>query len=189
VPPERRSIVSRPLAAIRWIGGVGNGADRQTRIRGERRTETRMDRLSSGERISGGEALTSPNGRYKVAMETDGNLVMYDVDKPVWGSNTAGSGANIAEMRDDGDLVIYHEGDKPAWTSRTRGHEGAMVALQDDRDLVVYAADGKKLWSSRTFVASSADTAVPPTRSAFTSKNVPPVRPADAAAKRGNRRD
>jgi hypothetical protein len=156
---------------------------------GERRTEARMDRLSSGQRISGGEALTSPNGRYKVAMETDGNLVMYDVDKPVWGSNTAGSGANIAEMRDDGDLVIYHEGDKPAWTSRTRGHEGAMLALQDDRDLVVYAADGKKLWSSRTFVASSADTAVPPTRSASLSTNLSPVRPAGAAAKRGNRRN
>jgi hypothetical protein len=158
-------------------------------MRGERRTETRMDRLSSGQRISGGEALTSPNGRYKVAMETDGNLVMYDIDKPVWGSNTAGSGANIAEMRDDGDLVIYHEGDKPAWTSRTRGHEGAMLALQDDRDLVVYAADGKKLWSSRTFVASSADTAVPPTRSASSSTNLSRVRPAGATAKQGNRRD
>ena len=53
-----------------------------------------------------------------------------------------------------------------------------MLALQDDRDLVVYAADGKKLWSSRTFVASSADTAVPPTRSAPSSNNLPPVRPA-----------
>ena len=147
-----------------------------------------MDRLSSGQRINGGEALTSPNGRYILAMETDGNLVMYDVGKPVWGSNTAGSGANIAEMRDDGDLVIYHEGDKPAWSSRTRGHEGAVLALQDDRDLVVYAADGKKLWSSRTFVASSADTAVPPTRSAASSMNLPPVRTADVAAKRGNRR-
>ena len=84
-----------------------------------------MDRLSSGQRISGGEALTSPNGRYKVAMETDGNLVMYDVDKPVWGSNTAGSGANITEMRDDGDLVIYHEGDKPAWTQPYEGSRGS----------------------------------------------------------------
>ena len=148
-----------------------------------------MDRLSPGQRINGGETLTSPNGRYTVAMETDGNLVMYDVDKPVWGTNTAGSGANITEMRDDGDLVIYHEGDKPAWTSRTRGHEGAVLALQDDRDLVVYAADGKKLWSSRTFVASSADTAVPPTRSAPSAKALRPVRPADNGAKRGNRRD
>jgi hypothetical protein len=155
----------------------------------ERRTETRMDRLTSGQRMSGGEALTSPNGRYILAMETDGNLVIYDVDKPVWGSNTAGSGANITEMRDDGDLVIYHEGDKPAWSSRTRGHEGAMLALQDDRDLVVYAPDGKRLWSSRTFVASSADTAVPPSRFAPSSKGLPPVRPADAAATQGNRRD
>lgn len=147
-----------------------------------------MDRLNSGQRISGGEGLTSPNGRYKVTMETDGNLVMYDVDKPVWGSNTAGSGANITEMRDDGDLVIYHEGDKPAWSSRTRGHEGAVLTLQDDRDLVVYAADGKKLWSSRTFMVSSADTAVPPTRSAPSSKTLPSVRPPEGAAGRGSRR-
>ena len=148
-----------------------------------------MDRLHPGQRIGGGEALISPNGRYKVAMETDGNLVMYDVGKPVWGSNTAGSGADVTEMRDDGDLVIYHEGDKPAWTTRTRGHQGATLALQDDRDLVVYAADGKKLWSSRTFVASSADTAVPPRRFAASSKNSSPERPADGPAKRGNRRD
>jgi len=147
-----------------------------------------MDRLSPGQRISGGEALVSPNGRYTLAMETDGNLVMYDVGKPVWGSNTAGSGADVTEMRDDGDLVIYHEGDKPAWTTRTRGHYGAMLALQDDRDLVVYAADGKKLWSSRTFVASSADTAVPPARLGVSAKNISPVRPVDGPAKQGNRR-
>jgi hypothetical protein len=91
-------------------------------------------------------------------------------------------------MRDDGDLVIYHEGDKPAWTTRTRGHYGATLALQDDRDLVVYAADGKKLWTSRTFVASSADTAVPPSRSGRSAKNVPAVRPVDGPAKQGNRR-
>ena len=125
-----------------------------------------MDRLSPGQRLTDGEALTSPNGRYKVAMEHDGNLVMYDVDRAIWASNTAGSGADRIEMRDDGNVVICHEGDKPTWTSRTNGHQGAILALQDDRDLVVYGADGKRLWSSRTFVASSADTAVPPKRPA-----------------------
>jgi hypothetical protein len=154
-----------------------------------------MDKLTPGQLLTPGEALTSPNGRYKVKMESDGNLVMYDVDKPVWGSNTAGSGATQAEMRDDGNLVILHDGHKPAWTSRTRGHEGAMLALQDDRDLIVYGADGKKLWTSRTYVASSGDTAVAPTRFAASVKTLSTVRPADIAAKRAkqvkraNRRD
>jgi hypothetical protein len=145
-----------------------------------------MDRLSPGQRLAGGESLTSPNGRYRVAMQADGNLVMYDVDRPIWASNTAGSGATHIEMRDDGDVVIYHEGDKPTWSSRTRGHQGAVLALQDNRDLVVYGADGKKLWSSRTFVASSADTARLPSRFAASSANVSSMRASDASTKHSN---
>jgi surface antigen len=52
-------------------------------------------------------------------MQGDGNLVIYtSATKPVWASNTAGTGGgNHLVMQNDGNLVIYTSAGKPVWAS------------------------------------------------------------------------
>ena len=55
------------------------------------------------------QSFTSPNGRYRLTMQGDGNLVEYDGASVVWASGTSGSGARVV-MQDDGNLVVYDGG-------------------------------------------------------------------------------
>lgn len=94
--------------------------------------------LRSGERLHGDQALVSPNGRYQLLYQLDGNLVIYGPDGPVWSSGTDGHSVNSLEMQGDGNLVLY-DAAGPIRATRTEGNPGAMVQLQDDGKLVVYA--------------------------------------------------
>ena len=40
-----------------------------------------MDKLNVGDKLTAGQNLTSPNGKYTLTMQPDGNLVMYDAGK------------------------------------------------------------------------------------------------------------
>jgi len=51
-------------------------------------------------------------------MQADGNLVLYQGATPLWASNTAGTGANIAAMQSDGNLVLYGPSG-PVWATNT----------------------------------------------------------------------
>ena len=64
---------------------------------------------------------TVGSGGTSVNMQGDGNLVIYtSAAKPVWASNTAGTGSgNHLVMQDDGNLVIYTSGGKPVWATNT----------------------------------------------------------------------
>jgi LysM repeat protein len=124
-----------------------------------------MDKLNAGDKLIAGQSLTSPNGKYDLTMQSDGNLVLYDSGKPVWASETAGSGAERLEMQPDGNLVIYGKKDKPVWSSKTNGNNGASLALQDDRNLVIYPTAGPALWASASF-----DKAAPPVAPASMTK-------------------
>ena len=58
----------------------------------------------------GGDYLLSPNHRYQLIFQADGNLVEYDLgrgNRVVWASGTNGKGAIIAKMQHDGNFVIY----------------------------------------------------------------------------------
>ena len=67
-----------------------------------------------------------------LAMQTDGNLVFYDVNKkPLWASNTARktfSGDYQAKFQGDGNLVLY-QGSIPYWASNTTGHQNSDLTL------------------------------------------------------------
>ncbi|KAJ1470799.1 hypothetical protein T484DRAFT_1846491 [Baffinella frigidus] len=48
------------------------------------------DHLSGGELLDQGTSLASDNGKYKLFMQTDGNLVYYEGDTAIWASGTNG---------------------------------------------------------------------------------------------------
>lgn len=105
------------------------------------------DKLNPGETLSRGENLTSANGRYKLLIQKDGNLVLYGPrNQPLWSSNTQGRPVEKCVMQRDGNLVLYLRDGQPVWASNTEGNLGSFLLLQNDGNLVVY----RPVWNSST---------------------------------------
>jgi hypothetical protein len=117
-----------------------------------------------------GESLVSKNGKFMAAMQTDGNLCVYDISgkdkKLLWdaktneqrhngflgiGGHTTPAAASFS-MQADGNLVAYDANHKGQWDAQT-GVPGVnrvfKLAMQDDGSLVVKDSQGgANLWSS-----------------------------------------
>ncbi len=106
--------------------------------------------LPAGSRLTGGESLVSPGGRYHLTMETSGDLVLSWLSQTVWTSKTSGAGA-FATQQTDGNFVVY-DGAKALWSSRSGGHPSAAytLSLLSDGDFVITEPDKADLWSSHT---------------------------------------
>nr|AQQ75175.1 hypothetical protein [uncultured bacterium] len=106
------------------------------------------DTLASGTRLSGGQSITSSNGRYRLLYQNDGNLVFYDdVDKvALWSSGTTGTAAGQALMQADGNFVVYTAQGAAVWASGTPGNDNARLVVQNDGNLVLYRADNQPAW-------------------------------------------
>ncbi|MBB6499713.1 hypothetical protein [Pedobacter cryoconitis] len=98
-----------------------------------------------------GQNVYSPNGKYYLTIQTDGNLVVYRTDGvAVWDSatnNTSPVPAKSLFFQTDGNLVMYRElgYDTGAnWASGRCANNGELIgdnayyALQDDGNLVFY---------------------------------------------------
>ncbi len=104
--------------------------------------------LAPSEQLRPGQSLFSPSGRYQLAMQNDGNLVLYDGSRPLFSSNTFGRSVNRLEMQTDGNLVIYDTAGRAIFSTNTQGNPGARLRLGDDGLLRVLAADDVQvLWS------------------------------------------
>ena len=121
--------------------------------------QARMRTTFKGDVLHGGSALQarsaeflrSRNRLYKVVMQGDCNLILYNPDHlPLWSSATAGRASGCyAEMQTDGNLVVYGDGRNSVWSSETEGNPGARAVLQDDGNFVVYHG-GRPLWATDT---------------------------------------
>ncbi|WP_206956237.1 hypothetical protein [Trinickia acidisoli] len=108
--------------------------------------------LKPGEKLTAGQSIRSADGRFELTMQHDGNLVEYDLATKVavWSSNTAKSGATVAYMQQDGNLVLDKvapdtlcvAGKNDVWSTQTNGHAGAALTLQTNGDLTVGNASG-----------------------------------------------
>src|ERR1700758_2173558 len=81
--------------------------------------------LQPGQSFQVNTPLYSENGVFRVILQRDGNLVVYDSqNKALWGSGTNGKAVRRCTMQTDGNLVIYGYND-PIWASNTNGNPGA----------------------------------------------------------------
>jgi hypothetical protein len=110
--------------------------------------------LYTGEILSEGQSLTY--GRYKLTMQRDCNLVLYDDGHAEWSTGTDNRGLGcFAQMQSDGNFVLYDGSDLVLWASNTdRGQGNCVLVLQRDRNVVIY---GGVTWASRTNSAGTAD--------------------------------
>jgi Trypsin/Fibronectin type III domain len=107
------------------------------------------DTLHPLQQLNPGEQLVSSNGRYVLAMQTDGNLVEYEPSGgPVWSTGTGTPGTVLVNQA-DGNLVLVAPGNRPIWATDTRT-PGSILTIQDDRNLVVYAPGHRAIWQTNT---------------------------------------
>ena len=108
---------------------------------------------------TGKNSITSPNGKYQLIVQGDGNLVLYNMTTNpagvLWASNTVGSGSNNQLiMQYAGNLVLY-SGSTPVWaTPASTIGSGASnyLAVQNDGNLVLYSGPNltNPVWASNT---------------------------------------
>lgn len=104
------------------------------------------DQLTRGQTLAAGAQLTSPNGRYRAVMQTDGNLVVYASTRALWHSRTAGNPGARLVLQGDGNLVLYPGAGRALFHTRTDGRDGARLRMQDDGNLVLYSSANRALW-------------------------------------------
>ena len=108
------------------------------------------DMMASGEAMVPWDALYSPNGKYVLFMQPDGNLVLYRTQDSValWNTGTFGRVVKNAIMQTDGNLVIYSPDNVPLWNSGTPGRPGSRLLVQDDGRVVIYDPMGTPIFVS-----------------------------------------
>lgn len=110
------------------------------------------DRLTVGQKLNVNDHLDPPDGKTRLIMQGDGNLVLYRQDNgtALWASNTGNTPVNVAIMQPDGNFVCYDAAGKAYWATGTWIDPGSYVVLQDDGNLVLYGPNGGALWASNT---------------------------------------
>ena len=113
--------------------------------------------LNGGYSFTKGHYIFSPNNRFILVWQTDGNLVLYDTynspARGVWSSQTWGRETTHCIMQTDGNLVIYNL-NNPAngynvWCSATWGNTNAILHIEDNGRVAIYnSSKTKELWSS-----------------------------------------
>jgi hypothetical protein len=102
------------------------------------------------------DSVFSPLGGYQLKLQSDGNLVLYKLEKarptPLWASHTNGREVGQCIMQADGNLVIYTPDHTPIWASHTNGHHGSHLEVQDDGNVVIYTPDPNRraIWATNT---------------------------------------
>ena len=114
-------------------------------------THTVQDVLEPGDLLQPGWSIYSSDPEdYRLTMQTDGNLVLYDAaGQPLFNSRTERNPGAYAAMQGDGNLVVYSATGHALWASDTHGHPGASLTLQGGGNAVV-SLGSTTLWSSAT---------------------------------------
>jgi hypothetical protein len=104
--------------------------------------------LSVNSSIVPGQSISSCNGQYRLALQKDGNAVVYNRNnKPIWNSGTQGKVVTSLLLQNDGNLVIYGTANKALWATMKFGKPRALV-IQNDGNLVIYNTSGGVIWNS-----------------------------------------
>lgn len=113
-------------------------------------------RLASGRTLVAGQSLTSPDGRFHLNVQADGNVVeRTPAGRALWTSKTSGNGGASLLMRSDGVLLLQAANAHVIWSTPTSGVKGATATLGSDGNLVVAGTAGNPVWANGASAASA----------------------------------
>ncbi|MBC7390108.1 MAG: matrixin family metalloprotease, partial [Opitutaceae bacterium] len=106
--------------------------------------------LYSGERMTSGQYLQSPDGNLKLALQNDGNLVLYKSSTiALWNSRTNGKPITQLVMEKNGNLVMYDNNNRNYWQTWTSMYPGGFLKVENTGSATLYQ-NGYKRWSTNT---------------------------------------
>jgi len=97
--------------------------------------------VAEGTTLRPSQIVYSASGSHRLAMQDDGNLVLYNTANgaAVWSSRTNGNAGAYGVFQTDGNFVIYSVSGKPLWSSSTNGTTfDQRLSVQDDGNMVIY---------------------------------------------------
>jgi hypothetical protein len=105
--------------------------------------------LDAGQVLAPDQSVKSPDGRFELMYQRDGDLVLYGPGRVrVWSSGTEGETAGRAITEADGDFVVYDADGSEVWSAGSASHPGSYLIVQNDGHLAVYAPGYVRLWMS-----------------------------------------
>lgn len=108
-------------------------------------------RMFSGSHMVAGQSLVSPDSKFRLSAQTDGNLVLYNsAGLALWNSHTPQQVGNFLNYQPDGNLVLYAATGKPLWHTHTAHTSPGQLLMQPDGNLVLYDSAVKPIWKSDT---------------------------------------
>ncbi|KAK1259901.1 Mannose-specific lectin [Acorus gramineus] len=145
---ETPSKITLPLLILLLLaislGLIANPCDATTNI------------LYSGQRLSAGQSLRE--GNYRLLMQSNCNLVLYNGDYILWSTGTQYMGTNCyLTVTYDARLIVYDSSGRPVWTSDTyrAGRENYVLILQTDGSLVLYGPEVGRAYNARNTVTDT----------------------------------
>ncbi len=107
--------------------------------------------LGGNQQLDLGQYLQSPDKRYTLLLQSDGNLVLYGPGYHVlWQSGTSGQSVSRALMQTDGNFVLYRANNTSVWQTGTSNSSANRIVVQNDGNLVVYRPNDTWVWQSGT---------------------------------------
>jgi hypothetical protein len=111
------------------------------------------DSMYPGEAMNQCTSLISRDKRHTLAMQSDGNLVVYNLNnkQPTWSSGTNGQGTPPYHFgyQSDYNAVVYDSTNKPLWASNTDGKKSRYLQMQNDGNVVIYDGyPGNAMWAT-----------------------------------------
>ena len=111
---------------------------------------TSISELSNGSLFPTG-VLTSPDGRFRLCFQVDGNLVLYKSDGTAqWSTKTHGQDIAEVRMQSDGNLVLYRATGGAAWATSSHCDKfefkkNAALRLDNAGKLGLYESGGEEM--------------------------------------------
>jgi hypothetical protein len=105
--------------------------------------------LRPNEYLLGGQFRSSPNGKYRLELTEDGNLVLTyhgsNNRSTIWSTQTTGNDVRVY-LQPDGNMLLRNAQRKTLWSTETHGYPGARLVLTDHGQLSIQTES----WSTST---------------------------------------
>lgn len=128
------------LGTVRWFRvsyGAARGFISANAVRSPQPSVPYCSDLEGGERLYAGQQVYSPDGRFRLIMQSDGNLVEYGPGGAWWSTMTSGVSGAWFTQQADGNGVVYNGSNHAVWSNNTM-NGGARLVVQSDGNVVTY---------------------------------------------------
>jgi cytochrome c peroxidase len=138
-PRAKDALISMTIRASGNAGGGDTGGGS-----GGGDSATGNNTIELNQALNVNDYLVSENGRYRLYLQGDGNIVLRDQQSgsALWSSGTNGKGGTRLVLQGgDGNFVLYTASGIAVWASGTNGTGASRVVINNDGSLAIYSGD------------------------------------------------